>query len=246
MALGRQTLDQFENPTLVMLSLRISPNPQNRLTLLSGLSEGVDAALYKLRRRLEKDTDAPLSASEWEYVVVFAGTRRRATPHAHILVYVEGDVSRDRFEDVVNWYVKKCPYAQDNRDGHSLDSDTISIRGNGNDAIPRVDESSVKLRGDVTGVNSQAAAYVMKQLPHLGAVEQMELDDLLHSATHDAYKGSAFRASMPEDSIDSQYMPTSDNPCRNQIDYSNEPDSNVMQSSPEPVEPRVEIQFVDR
>ena len=53
----------------------------------------------ELRRRLEKDADSPLSSDEWEYMMVIAGTEERATPHAHILVYTEGDVERDRFAD---------------------------------------------------------------------------------------------------------------------------------------------------
>lgn len=218
MAIDRQCLDQFEDPTLTMLSLRVSPKPQKRLTLLDGLSEAVDHALYKLRRRLEKDADAPFSSDEWEYIVVFAGTRKRATPHVHILVYTDGDVSRDRFVDVVKWYVEKCPYAPNDMGGNSTDSDTISIRGNGPDRIPRIDSDSCKLREEVDGRNSQAAAYALPQLPHLGDFRKMEIGELLHSATHDAYAGSAFRASMPEDQIESRYIPSSNNPCRNQTD----------------------------
>jgi hypothetical protein len=223
MGMERQVLNHFENPTLTMLSLRLSPEPPNRLTLIQGLSDGVDAALYKLRRRLVEDADAPLTSDEWEYMVVFAGTEERATPHAHILVYTEGDVTRDRFEDVVRWYVEKCPYAPDDMSGNSPDGGVISIRGNCDDTIPRVDGESCELRDDIVGTNSQAAVYALTQLPHLADVTDMARDELLHSSTLDAFAGSAFRTSVPSHAIDEQYMPTSDtesdNPCRSRTDH---------------------------
>jgi hypothetical protein len=238
MSIDRQVLDRFEKPTLTMLSLRVSPQPQNRLTLAHGLSDGIDAALYKLRRRLVEDTDAPLSDDEWHYVVVIAGTSERATPHAHILVYTDSDVERDRFADAVKWFVRKCPYAPDDMRGNPTDRGTIRIHGNDDDTIPRVDDEKCNLRGGVTGRNSQAATYALKQLPHLGPVANMARDDLLHSSTLDAFGGSALRSSLSRDSVSDKYQPIgesdSDNPCRNE-----------KNSPPEPATPRLEREFIE-
>jgi hypothetical protein len=214
MAMDRYLLDTFGNPTLTILSLRISPSTQNRLTLLHGLADGVDAALYKLRYRLEKAPDAPFSPDEWEYQLVFAGTAERATPHAHILVYTDGDVERHRFADVLEWFVQKCPYAPEDGAGNSPEPDddgmaqAVSIRGNGDDSVPRVDAESCEVRDDVAGTNSQGAVYCLTQLPHLAEVKEMARDELLHSMTLDAYKGSAFRKSVGNGSIPDRYFAT--------------------------------------
>lgn len=48
MAMDRYLLTTYENPILTILSLRISPLPQNRLTLLHGLADRIDAVLYKI------------------------------------------------------------------------------------------------------------------------------------------------------------------------------------------------------
>jgi hypothetical protein len=76
-----------------------------------------------VRCRLQEAADAPFSPDEWAYQLVFAGTAERATPHAHILVYPDGDVERHRFADVVDWFVQKCPYAFDDGTGNSPEPD---------------------------------------------------------------------------------------------------------------------------
>ena len=70
--------------------------------------------------------------------------------------------------------------------GHKPASGVISVHGNGSDSISRRNEN----RAESTG-----ATYVLTQLPHLKPVDGMELDELLHSVTVDAWDGRAFRKS---------------------------------------------------
>jgi len=181
--MDRQLLAKYDDPTTVLLSLRLSPGDRSRLTLLTGLYAAFGPTLGALRYRLHEATDAPLRADEWEYIAVVAGTRERATPHLHILVYCDGDVPREVFTPVVSKWVEKCPYASER--GHSPKG-AIRIRGNEGNTIPRMDEAPDESAG---------ATYVLAQLPHLQAVDEMARDELLHSSTIDAWRGHAFRKS---------------------------------------------------
>lgn len=157
-AMDRHLLDAYENPTTALLSLRVSPADRGRLTLLNGLHKAIEPTIDQLRYRLQEATDAPLSSDEWEYFAVIAGTEKRATPHLHILVYCDGNVSRKRFAPVVEKFVAKCPFAPDDMRGNSPDGGAISLRGDGADNIPRMDDEPAESAG---------ATYVLTQLPHL-------------------------------------------------------------------------------
>jgi hypothetical protein len=185
--MDRQLLDAYENPTTALLSLRVSPSDRGRLTLLNGLHKAMEPTFDQLRYRLQEAPDAPLSSDEWEYFAVIAGTEERATPHLHILVYCDGNISRQRFAPAVKKFVEKCPFAPDDMRGNSPEGGAISLRGNGGDEIPRMDGEPAESAG---------ATYVLTQLPHLRDVDEMARDELLHSSTVDAWGGDAFRKSQ--------------------------------------------------
>jgi len=185
--MDRQLLTDYENPTTVLLSLRLSPGSESRLSLLHGLHSAIEPTLGQIRYRLVEAPDAPLSSDEYEYMAVVAGTEGNATPHLHIYLWCDGDVSGDRFIPVVEKFVEKCPYAPDDMQGHKPGSDVISVRGNGDDSIPQRDGKPAESTG---------ATYVLTQLPHLKPVDEMDLDELLHSVTVDAWDGRAFRRSQ--------------------------------------------------
>jgi hypothetical protein len=185
--MDRQLLDAYDEPTTALLSLRVSPADRGRLTLLNGLHEAIEPTIEQLRYRLQEAPDAPLSSEEWEYFAVIAGTEERATPHLHILVYCDGDVSRQRFAPTVEKFVAKCPFAPDDMRGNSPEGGAISLRGNVTDEIPRMDGEPAESAG---------ATYVLTQLPHLQNVDEMARDELLHSSTVDAWEGDAFRKSQ--------------------------------------------------
>lgn len=185
--MDRQLLDEYDEPTTALLSLRVSPADRGRLTLLNGLHEAIEPTIEQLRYRLQEAADAPFSSDEWEYFAVIAGTEERATPHLHILVYCDGDISRKGFAPAVEKFVEKCPFAPDDMRGNSPDGGAISLRGNGSEEIPRMDGEPAESAG---------ATYVLAQLPHLQDVDEMARDELLHSSTVDAWEGNAFRKSQ--------------------------------------------------
>jgi len=204
MALDRQLLTVYENPTAVLLSLRISPPDAGRLTMLTEVTKGADKTIDKIRYELQEAPDAPFDAGEWEFMAVFAGTEERATPHLHIYVVVDGNVSPERFEPVVDKFVEKCEYAPDDGTGNKPEQGAVSVRGNGSDSIPIVDD--VNPPDSANGENSRGAVYILTQLPHHKDVDKMARDELLHSATMDAWGGQAFRASLSKSEIRDDFL----------------------------------------
>lgn len=207
MALDRQLLSEYENPTTVLLSLRMCPPDAGRLTMLTALKKAADITITQLRYRLQNAPDAPFNSNEWEYIAVFAGTEERATPHLHIYIWVEGDVSQGRFEPVVEKYVEACEFAPNDRMGNRPEDGAVRVRGNGNDHVPRVDDDALNPTDcNYVGQNSQGGVYILTQLPHLRAVNEMARDELLHSAIIDAWSGRAFRASVAEVDIVDRFL----------------------------------------
>lgn len=187
--MGRQVLDEFDNPTTALISLRPEPDDAGRLTLLDELDRSMDYVMYRLRQQLSGSVDAPLESDEWEYITVFAGTRIRATPHVHIYVWLDGNVKQEIFDPVVESFVNNCQYAPCDGRGNVPAEGAVSVRGNGDDEIPRMDDAP----GESAG-----ATYVLTQLPHLSNPNEMATDELLHGATVDAWGGNHFRRSEYE------------------------------------------------
>lgn len=192
MALDRQCLSEWSNPTVVLLSLRISPAMvppyAGRVDVLDELGNAKNRVLEKLRYELQNAPDAPVDPDGWQYFTVIAGTRERATPHLHLVVYINGDVGPDPFALAVDAFVETCDHTPDDYRGNPRYGDTFLMRGNGDESVPTVDG----------GPESQAATYALTQLPHLGDVDSMARDELMHSTTVDAWNGDAFTRSTVE------------------------------------------------
>jgi len=187
--MDRQLLADYRFPSLVLLSLRVSPGRKSRLMLLERMKEGIDRAIGQLRYRLQNAPGAPFDSDEWQYLLVVAGTQEQATPHVHILVYCDGSVQQSWFEPVVEKFVEKCPDAPDSMRGNRPNEGAVEIRGLGHEDIPRMDDNPEESAG---------MTYVLRQLPHFQPVDEMALDQLLHSSTVDAWKDHAFRSSNYE------------------------------------------------
>lgn len=171
--MDRQLLAEYENPTTVLLSLRVERVVPNRVSLLGELPAALEPTLDALRYRLDKHTD------RWEWLLVLAGTRQYATPHAHIYLWTEGDISREAFQPVVQRFVESCEYAPADMRGNLPEGDTISIRGTEQtDTIPRTEDGG-----------SAGATYALTQLAHLPEVDSMDFDELLWASTVRASEG---------------------------------------------------------
>lgn len=171
--MDRQLLEAYENPTTALLSLRVERAVPNRVSLLRELSPALEPTLDALRYRLNKHTD------RWEWLLVLAGTRQYATPHAHIYVWAEGDIPREAFQPVVQRFVESCEYPPADGRGNPAEGGTVRIRGTEQtDTIPRTEDGG-----------SAGATYALTQLAHLPEVGSMDFDALLWASTVRASEG---------------------------------------------------------
>lgn len=171
--MDRQLLEAYENPTTALLSLRVEWSVESRITLLEGLSDALEPTFSALRYRLDKHTDS------YQWMCVLAGTRQYATPHAHIFVWTEGDVSREALAPVVERFIESCEYAPSSGRGDLPAGGAIRIRGTeATDTIPRTDDGG-----------SAGATYTLAQLAHLPAVDEMEYDERLWASTVRGWDG---------------------------------------------------------
>jgi hypothetical protein len=173
MEMDRQLLEAYENPTTVLLSLRVERTVPNRVSLLQELSAALESTLDALRYRLDKHVES------YEWMLVLAGTRQYATPHLHIYLWAEGDVSREALVPVVERFMESCEYAPSSGRGNLPAGGTIRIRGTtATDTIPRTEDGG-----------SAGATYTLAQLAHLPPVDEMDFDERLWASTVRASEG---------------------------------------------------------
>ncbi|WP_380674600.1 hypothetical protein [Salinigranum sp. GCM10025319] len=178
--MDRQLLEEYDNPTTILLSLRVERTVTNRVTLLDELASAINPTLDALKYRLSKHS------SRYEWMCVLAGTRQYATPHVHIYVWAEGDVPRRALVPVVERFTERCEYAPSSGRGNLTNRGTVRVMGT-------PDTEPIERTGDG---GSAGAVYTLTQLAHLKPVEEMEHDELLWGSTVRAWEsGQHFRKS---------------------------------------------------
>lgn len=107
----RQVLDRMTGPTLLLLSLRLSPvesdNGDRYWVHPTRLDERLHDAWEPVKRKLRRRLDGFNS----EYVAVTAPTTSAATPHKHVLVYAEdpeNEVGIEVAQSAVESHVNNC------------------------------------------------------------------------------------------------------------------------------------------
>lgn len=177
-ALGgeRELMEQMSDPSLCFLSLRQSPVRYGRggrrwiepLRLRSNLSQAWKNARQTLYRNLS-------TYQRWEYVLVCSYTRSAATPHYHVLVYVEdpdSDLSISVARSAVDSYVRANEQAD--KQHHEVmkgDSDAGIVTHDVPQKCDKVpDESHRKVmayrNSAFPPVASAFLRYMMTQYPH--------------------------------------------------------------------------------
>lgn len=176
-ALGgeRELMEQIANPSLLFLSLRQSPVEYDRgrrwiepLRLRSELNKAWGNVRQTLYRKLS-------GYDRYEYVWVCSYTRSAATPHLHVLVYVDDpddELSISTARSAVNSYVKANDYAD--KQHHEVTKGE-SDAGIVTHSVPRDDDripdDSYKevlehRDGDSFKPTSSFLLYMMTQYPH--------------------------------------------------------------------------------
>jgi hypothetical protein len=134
------------------------------------LHQPIKKVRAKLRYQLHDKRDF-----EFEYVWVVAGTDSAATPHLHLLVYVEDpddELTTDPFEPAVDAFVNHCQFAhdEDHPIGDDTDSDAVVVHTDPTKYDEVDDEQLVEYfyENGEEGfeLNTAALAYLLHQRPH--------------------------------------------------------------------------------
>jgi hypothetical protein len=185
----RDVLDEMNDPTLLFLSLRLSPieqqNGQRRwiepIRLDNRLNDSWENVRSVLRYRLRE--------FESQYVAVVAGTTSAATPHRHVLVYVEDpddEITIDVAEAAVKSHCNKCEGAK--AEDHPVEpgeSDAAMVFHD----PPKVDDvpdetllDVFKTRGrEPFPQNTVPMQYVADQRPHWSLANVYDSESDIHA-----------------------------------------------------------------
>lgn len=158
--------DDMTDPTLLFLSLRLSPirreNGRRRwippVALDSRLTDSWDNVYDNLRNQLRE--------YQYEYVFVTAATRSAGTPHRHVLVYVEDpddDIDIEVARSAVDSFVRNTKGAE--HADHPV-NEGQSDAGNIYHDIPIAEEGMRHREGNPFGAPSVPLYYMALQLPH--------------------------------------------------------------------------------
>jgi len=157
---------------MALLTFRLSPESPDGdglvepLTLLDQLADGLNEALQELRRLLRYHD------VEYEYIKVVTGTEYFATPHCHLLIYMDDHPPRSVFTKTMEKFVEKCPAPTP---GHKVpdpiptEGACVTLRSS-----DEIEYTSDERRGSV----STGARYVARQIPHITPVDELQSDDL--------------------------------------------------------------------
>jgi hypothetical protein len=155
--------------TTVMLTFRLSPtNVMGRqvipLTLDSWIHTPRESVMNALHHVLDKFT--------WDWIAVTAATKRWATPHIHLYLWIDdpgNEISTEMFEPAIEKHVDQCPTAYSNQHRYQ---EAISVEYEPEtETIPW--SSSDEHGGPVT----TGCKYVSQQLPHLPLSRDGEVSD---------------------------------------------------------------------
>lgn len=176
---GRRLRDKWQNCHTALLSLRLSPTVSGNFIPLGLLIEDLHSAYDNVRRALQYHLGEKRSL-DYEYACVYAGTEGYATPHMHVLVWVNGEVDREAFTPTVEAFVSNTQYSPDDGSGN-LPADAVTLRSPeeielATDAVKN--EKAVERYGYASSV----ATYVGSQLANVAHPYSAEDYELLFGA----------------------------------------------------------------
>jgi len=117
---------EYDDPTLVFLTMTTSTTtstgrPRCPFGVLDEIVDSwSDGVRYELSKSMgaerKKDTYHGFGGDEWEYLRILEPTTENGYgpsgyPHQHVVVVVDGDVTQERFESVIDKHLEKAPNA---------------------------------------------------------------------------------------------------------------------------------------
>lgn len=170
----RQVLDEMGDPTLLFLSLRLSPiehdNDNRYWVHPTRLDERLQDAWEPVKRKLRRR----LAGFDFEYAAITSVTTSAATPHKHVLIYVDdpdNEVGIEVAQSAVESHVNNCKGAYE--DDHRVEkgnSDAGIVFYNPPVAEKVPEETLLNILryhdGDGFPSNTVPMLYIANQRPH--------------------------------------------------------------------------------
>jgi hypothetical protein len=175
MTAERELIGEMQNPSVIFLSLRQSPTRTvdgererewiRPIRLCTELNESWSAIAQMLRRKLS-------GYDRYEYVRTTGYTDNYATPHFHVLIYVEdldNQLQPDVGESVVDCFVRGNEFAR--RENHPVNSDErdASILKH---EVPLVDTNSIFLKYSL----GQNPHWILSKIDNESSVDPTKID----------------------------------------------------------------------
>lgn len=165
----RQKFDDFHT---ALVSLRVCPEDWPLATLFDSVASVGRDAIKRINHYLD----------DWGYASVMAGTDRYGTPHLHVLFWVDGEVTPETFEPMVNYFVTNCPFAPSDGTGNRIEEGAVTVRGPRQElARAKIDDEKIEKYGACTA----GAHYVANQLPYLAFPAEATQAELWFDAAAD-------------------------------------------------------------
>lgn len=180
----RRCQRDYDDLHTVLVSLRIQPVRSGQwlppITMM-------DAVYQALRRRAMDRLRRQLSDMEWEFVAVIAGTDHFATPHYHLYLWVDGEVTPQDFSGMVDAFVEDCRFAPDDGTGNRIEDGAVTVEGP-DDRTLATDNAARRDLNEKRGAPTAGAVYVASQIPNMADADQATAAQLEHGAVADAFE----------------------------------------------------------
>lgn len=169
MASDRRFREEYEGLTVMLLSLRLSPLGDDGWIHPTRLDEMLQNPYERVLRALRRQMS---TFDRWEYVAVTTPTESAATPHTHLLVWVEDpddEITPYHGGPALDKHLKYCANAYESDHQYDRDGDGGAIWVDHDPStVDNPPEKFASLAEDGRlKSNTAAAQYVSAQLPHL-------------------------------------------------------------------------------
>lgn len=183
----RRLRQEYDNPTVAMLTLTGTPVWGGEWITPVEHTEAVTESLGNVLEALRYHLSDPRKRSlDYEYAAV-RGASEQGVSHWHIVVWVDGDVSREAFAPAIDAHIRNSEVAD--ADTHDL-ADAVKVN-----TAPSSDLKPIgKLDAD-RGSVSQITRYVATQIPHVSSVGELSDAESLQGAIEWAAPSRGFRTS---------------------------------------------------
>ncbi|SFS56267.1 hypothetical protein [Halostagnicola kamekurae] len=178
----RQLRQEYDNPTVAMLTLTANPVFGGEwitpLEHTEALTEPLSNVFATLRYHLRE--------YKFEYAAV-RGATDQGVSHWHIVMWIDGNPSPDTFAPAVESFINNCDIAS--QEQHPLE-DAVKVN-----TIPSQDLKPIGKTDRERGTVSKLSRYVATQIPHVSGVDDMSEAEAMQGAIEWAASSRGFRTS---------------------------------------------------